>query len=275
LRINWLIVGIDAFQNGRRLDRCRRRQGNLTCLDGRHRSRPKRRAIILSKIPLSSAGSAGGERFVFVSETVLRALLRAMPAKTSKTTARPKKPVGRKPARTAPPIPTMNGAPHLAKARVLELQAELDKTRGDTALTPPTKDESLQGAQARITLLEKQLVDETRPASPAGNLEQSLRELRARLTTRHAAFEASRVEAENLREVVVKSRASGEPGKLRCPRCGAGMTEYQQDSVRADRCDSCHGIFFDNGELEDVIKHHDQQLLAGRKHWYSGIFGRQ
>src|ERR1700682_2525541 len=62
LRINWLIVGIDAFQNDRRLDRCRRRQGNLTCLDGRHRSRPKRRAIILSKIPLSSAGAAGGER---------------------------------------------------------------------------------------------------------------------------------------------------------------------------------------------------------------------
>jgi len=191
-----------------------------------------------------------------------------MPAKTSKTTARPKKPVARKPARPAPPSPTINSSPDDAKARVLELQAMLDKTRRDTAaLTQPKKDESLQGAQVRIALLEKQLVDETRPPAPTGDLEQSLRELRARLTTRRAELESSRVEA--------KTRGSGEPGKLRCPRCGAGMTKYQQESVRAERCDSCHGIFFDNGELEDVIKHHDQQLLAGRKHWYSGIFGRQ
>jgi septal ring factor EnvC (AmiA/AmiB activator) len=151
-----------------------------------------------------------------------------MPAKTSKKTARPKKPVARKPARPAPPRYTVNGAPDDAKARVLELQAELDMTRRDTALTQREKDESLQGANARIAFLEKQLED--KPAR-AGELEQSMRELQARLTTRQAELEASRAEAHKLRESAGRTRGNGEPGKLRCPRCGASMAEYQQDSI--------------------------------------------
>jgi septal ring factor EnvC (AmiA/AmiB activator) len=151
-----------------------------------------------------------------------------MPAKTSKKTARPKKPVARNPARPAPPRYTVNGAPDDAKARVLELQAELDMTRRDTALTQREKDESLQGANARIALLEKQLED--KPAR-AGELEQSMRELQARLTTRQAELEASRAEAHKLRESAGRTRGNGEPGKLRCPRCGASMAEYQQDSI--------------------------------------------
>jgi hypothetical protein len=43
------------------------------------------------------------------------------------------------------------------------------------------------------------------------------------------------------------------PRKLRCPRCFGTMTEYTHAIVRADRCDDCSGIFFDNGELEMVI----------------------
>lgn len=41
--------------------------------------------------------------------------------------------------------------------------------------------------------------------------------------------------------------------KLRCPRCAGAMTEYTHQVVRADKCDECYGIFFDNGELEVVI----------------------
>ena len=41
--------------------------------------------------------------------------------------------------------------------------------------------------------------------------------------------------------------------KLRCPRCAGPMTEYTHKDVRADKCDECYGIFFDNGELEVVI----------------------
>ncbi len=45
----------------------------------------------------------------------------------------------------------------------------------------------------------------------------------------------------------------GPDKRLRCPRCGGRMTEYQHALVRADKCDDCFGIFFDNGELELVI----------------------
>jgi rubrerythrin len=151
-----------------------------------------------------------------------------MPAKTSKKTARPKKPVARKPARPAPRLThAVNAAPDDAKARVLELQAELDKTRRDTALSRREKDE----AHARIALLERRLEDEDED-EPArtGQLEQSLRELRARLTARQAELEASRAETHRLRESAARTRANGEPGKLRCPRCGASVTEQKQDS---------------------------------------------
>ena len=64
--------------------------------------------------------------------------------------------------------------------------------------------------------------------------------------------------------------------KLRCPRCSGAMTEYQHDVVRADRCDSCHGIFFDDGELEQVmdkaLKDHDGQKQGS---WFQTIFGRR
>lgn len=63
-------------------------------------------------------------------------------------------------------------------------------------------------------------------------------------------------------------------GNLRCPRCGGHMTEYEHDVVRADRCDSCHGVFFDNGELEAVLVHHDKEREANRKGWLSSLFGR-
>src|SRR5438132_1166474 len=54
LRINWLIVGIDAFQRDRR-QKCRRRQENQSLVFcGRIVPGPKRRCIILTKSLLSS-----------------------------------------------------------------------------------------------------------------------------------------------------------------------------------------------------------------------------
>src|ERR1700682_2145929 len=65
-------------------------------------------------------------------------------------------PAAQSPPAPPPPGPPINSSPDDAKARVLELQAMLDKTRRDTAaLTQPKKDESLQGAQVRLALLEK------------------------------------------------------------------------------------------------------------------------
>ena len=98
-------------------------------------------------------------------------------------------------------------------------------------------------------------------AKPKTNGGDQLRAVQNMLTTREVEIEAA--------------RAPAAAGALECPRCGATMIELTLESVRADKCNGCHGIFLDNGELEVVLEHHDRQRDKGIRHWYSGLFGRK
>lgn len=40
---------------------------------------------------------------------------------------------------------------------------------------------------------------------------------------------------------------------LRCPKCGHDMKEETLDQVTIDRCTFCEGIFFDAGELDQLL----------------------
>jgi RNA polymerase-binding transcription factor DksA len=51
---------------------------------------------------------------------------------------------------------------------------------------------------------------------------------------------------------------------MRCPKCGHEMAEERLEAVTIDRCGFCEGIFFDAGELE--------QLLAKRSSETRGFF---
>lgn len=128
---------------------------------------------------------------------------------------------------------------------------------------------ALRAAQEKVAALEK------RPSAPPSADGHQLRELQSRLTTREAELEAARAEAANLRDQVRGLQAPGTDGNLRCPRCGAHMTEYVEGPVKADRCDGCHGIFFDNGEMEAVLDHHDEQRDAGKKGWFASLLGKK
>ncbi len=125
-----------------------------------------------------------------------------------------------------------------------------------------------------------------------GELERQLQEAKGALKERSdkladtaRLLDVSRRELEAMREKAraVEAQASptersgeGTSGKIRCPRCSGPMTEYDHAVVRADRCDNCQGIFFDNGELEQVvekaIKDHDGQTQGS---WFSSLFGRR
>ena len=195
--------------------------------------------------------------------------------KTSPKKSPTRKPAAKKAARPAakPAKKLKNGA--MKKAQIFEMQAATDAIRKESEQLKTVlreKDELLQLGQQRIASLETEMESLKANGKPADAVEQQLREMQARLTTRQAELEAARAEAENLKEAVAKTRAPGEPGNLRCPRCGGKMTAQLVDGVRADRCDACHGIFFDNGELENVIKKHDAAKAEG-KGWFSGIFG--
>ena len=57
-------------------------------------------------------------------------------------------------------------------------------------------------------------------------------------------------------ELLAKKRAaldaqrSGSAASIKCPRCGAAMSEVAVEHVKIDRCTGCGGVFLDSGELE-------------------------
>src|ERR687883_1950902 len=60
---------------------------------------------------------------------------------------------------------------------------------------------------------------------------------------------------ERLRESLKEAaRSRGEDiVTMDCPRCDGRLHEMVFDDVRIDRCDKCHGIWLDAGELEQII----------------------
>jgi len=54
-----------------------------------------------------------------------------------------------------------------------------------------------------------------------------------------------------------------------CPKCGCGMEETQLCGIMVDRCNECGGIYFDQDELELLLKSREPQgFLAGLKCWF-------
>lgn len=45
-----------------------------------------------------------------------------------------------------------------------------------------------------------------------------------------------------------------------CPRCKTALQQHQYKGVQVDECRTCHGIFFDRGELERARDNTDQDL---------------
>lgn len=68
---------------------------------------------------------------------------------------------------------------------------------------------------------------------------------------------------EKLREALrEEARDRGEAtATLPCPRCDGRLHEAAFDDVRIDRCDKCHGVWLDAGELEHIIA---QENAPGR-----------
>jgi Zn-finger nucleic acid-binding protein len=41
-------------------------------------------------------------------------------------------------------------------------------------------------------------------------------------------------------------------GAMRCPKCRSDMEQIMIDDTEIDRCSTCHGLWFDDGELEKM-----------------------
>lgn len=52
----------------------------------------------------------------------------------------------------------------------------------------------------------------------------------------------------------LKSAGESKHGKRKCVRCGATMTALGLQAIEFDRCPYGHGVWFDKGELVDIVK---------------------
>jgi hypothetical protein len=59
------------------------------------------------------------------------------------------------------------------------------------------------------------------------------------------------------------SQATG----MKCPRCDGALHEDSYDQVKVDICNKCYGVWFDAGELAQVI---DKNKEGG---WFEKLFG--
>jgi len=46
---------------------------------------------------------------------------------------------------------------------------------------------------------------------------------------------------------------------MKCPKCGYDLLTSEWHAVQIDQCPNCHGIWFDAGEAEDVLKRGEQE----------------
>lgn len=50
-------------------------------------------------------------------------------------------------------------------------------------------------------------------------------------------------------------------GAMRCPKCQSDMVQTVIDDIEIDRCSSCHGLWFDAGELSKVRRKEFAEIL--------------
>lgn len=67
-------------------------------------------------------------------------------------------------------------------------------------------------------------------------------------------------------EALAARMAEDEKQKLRdlhfmkCPKCGMDMQEYEYREIKLDRCSGCGGVFFDQGEMEQLLERNEDFL---------------
>ena len=83
------------------------------------------------------------------------------------------------------------------------------------------------------------------------------------LTNEKRLLEGARIEREKREKERAKRTAEADRHRLReqhfmrCPKCGHEMKEETLEGVTIDRCSHCEGIFFDAGELDQVLLKHE------------------
>lgn len=55
---------------------------------------------------------------------------------------------------------------------------------------------------------------------------------------------------------------------LKCPKCGHDMAEKNFDGITLDECSDCGGLYFDDGELEQLLSKKQEDSKGFFKHLF-------
>lgn len=161
----------------------------------------------------------------------------------------------------------------------LERLADLEQRLAESAAAAPPPSRAAEIEQRLANALSEKATALRR----ARELEQSLDSLKANLdrervahaqTRSHAAAgegapaapgpSAAEMQLQNRvgeletalagREAELGKLLRRDAGELTCPRCGGKMVEFLHLGVTLDRCTECAGLFFDSGELQEVLR---------------------
>lgn len=79
-------------------------------------------------------------------------------------------------------------------------------------------------------------------------------------------------EAKERREKEMQEKANQQSEELKklhwmkCPKCGSDMKVINLESIEVDKCTVCEGVFFDAGELDELLLiENDKKKSAFRK----------
>jgi len=76
-------------------------------------------------------------------------------------------------------------------------------------------------------------------------------------------------EAEENRRKSAEAEARKTAHWRKCPKCGADMETQKIEGIEVEKCLSCEGIYFDRGEIEQLLLAHD----AHRRGFFRRLLG--
>ena len=157
----------------------------------------------------------------------------------------------------------------ITKSETAELRIQLGTARSDAVdarsklASMQQKFQAIQIAKAEleqhVMQLDRRLADQSRErgSDQSRDLEASqnrLSELIDQLERERAAHEQTRLDLVQKQAMLAELERQAANHKLICPRCGGRMSEENRGGVTIDQCVDCQGLYFDQGELEEVLQ---------------------
>ena len=65
------------------------------------------------------------------------------------------------------------------------------------------------------------------------------------------------------REAARKTQTEAErrSHRMKCPKCGYDLITGEWHGIEVDQCTHCHGLWFDAGEAEGLLRHTEQGIF--------------